>query len=1090
MKRLFTIATMLMVTMAMMTACYNANIDSVEIDSVPDGYMAISASIAMPEVQEVTTRGVDPDGLNIHKISLFCFDKFGLFISYVADVSLVANTATEGHIAKALVPDNTRRIHFVANQNMATFDDAAHRGKHEEQVMAELESSSGMMIYWGRYTDDTAENATAFKNKLQVAHGDSAKSIKLLRNQAMVQVSVKAGVEFELEGFTVVNTQAFGTVAPRHPELGFDFTIDQFNSTDFVTLPVTNTVKLTPPSDVDNAAVTYVFETENTSDDPVSVIIKGRQDGGESLYYRVMLITDDAYKMVRRNHHYKFQIVGELLYGVNTFDEALEAPATNNVWLTIDDDVTEAHNSQYVLSVEQSSVVVLAVPKLDGEGNIVKVDDKIQYTYPKQLNLKYSFSKTDDTAAGAEDKPDVEWLDNGGVASTWLRHNYNDTGIEHSVDIELNDISTTDDTVQKREGTIIIRKGLLQRTIKVIVLKQQSFVPMWVTTQMYGGDTDPQTAGFQGSNVTLLFTVPEHLPDELLPFEVMISVDHLDIRAEAGQPLPVIRSDDPRYGNDVRRHPNAEAGTAEASEMIGYKYVYTVTQKGDQRVYFKNILNQTEGQHAGHSEYITVESPYFATLQKPFIFSTDNHQRAITISNLQTYDAEGSNDPVYYMLVPAKKGAHAEFDIRLMNGDTSIPGKYKSNPEDNATPFDEFLLYSEYLDHDAHAISSTECYAHFTDPIEAGKYGTNARTFGMHFTKAPIIVDGKDNVYPIKMHTNRANSAEVVRLASNQKGSPSVWPANGNGATYAGDGVKNFTYRSVIFELVNYRPFRFMASVAGQGLADDDPNDGMDAVDHDAASGTVDGESDVELSYEPDQKIEVAFDITEFQSQGARVDPFGRAFKVFIDAPMLEIDATAASHLTSADVTLPDDSTVKKFYKDTDGRFVYVVDADRAKEANFWGNEDAYKAKSIRATAGERKVLPFKTKSVVSAGEIRISADPDEVIYDEKVFNVSNKPITGKITYGIDEEHQTNVPAGSFVSFALTSDNSRIGSLIVKADGQYELRLRPEYQFNWESDEITIDYVATNGSPTYYSATFPNLDTLFSGSDIKLIEEN
>ena len=1107
MKRFFTIAWALVAAVAI-TACHNDTIDIPEIDSVPDGYMQISVPVAMPAMTEVATRGVDPDGMNIHKMSLFCFDKFGLFISYVDDVTLQATDATTGTVTKALVPDNTRRIHFVANQNMATFDDAAHRGMHEEQVMTELESSSGMMIYWGRYTDDDATSADEFKTTLNTTHGEGSSPIMLLRNQAMVTVSVESNVDFTLEGFTVVNTQAFGTVAPRHPELGFDFTIDQFNNTDFVTLPedAAHQMKLTPPSDVDKAAATYVFETENTSDDPVSVIIKGKANpSAPSLYYRALVLVDEEYKMIRRNHHYKFEIVGPLSYGVETFDDAMETAPTNNVWLSIDDEVNEVRNGQYILGVEQTSVVVLAVPK-DGGG--------YKYMYNggelpnKQLSLNYTFS--DINGAHVAEKPEVKWLNND-VATDWLNHEYASGRTDHFVEIQLKDISPNEE-VQQTEGTILIQKGLLQRKIKVIVLKQQSFVPMWVTTQMYGGDTNTQQDGFQGSNVTLLFTVPEHTPDELLPFEVMISVDHLDVRAASGQPLPVIRSDDPRYGSDIRKHPNAAAGSAEASEVIGYKYVYTVTQKGDQRVYFHNILDQTDNEYNdhNHSNYVTVESPYFATLQKPFVFSTDDHQRVITISNLQTYSAAGSNDPVYYMLVPAKKGAHVKFDIRLMNGDTPIAGKYKSDPTDNTNPFDEFLLYSEYLDHDDHEISSTECYAHFTDPIEAGKYGTNARTFGMHFTKAPITVDDKDNVYPIKMHTNRANSAEVVRLASNQKGSPSVWPANGNGETYAGDGVDNFTYRSVIFELANYRPFRFMASVAGQGLADDDPSDGVDAVDHDAASGTVDGVSDVKWSYEPNQEIEVAFDITDFVANAqtvssAEVDPFGRAFKVYIDAPMLEIDATKASTLMNADVTLPDDTTVKKFYKDTDGRFVYVVDANRATEAGYWSSTTTAHNTAANKKAGERKVLPFKTKSVVSTGEIRISADPDEVIYNEKVFNVSNKPITGSITFGDNETYQANVPAGEFVSFALVSDNSRIGSLTVTADGRYELRLRPEYQFNWGTvsdpdnspNKVTIDYTVTDGSTaTYYSATFNSLAALFGtpGSNgdsaaIKLVKQ-
>ena len=1101
MRRFLMIAWVMVATMATMVACYKDNIELPAEESVPEGYMALSIPVTMSDEAVVETRSVDPDGMDIHSISLFCFDKFGLFISYIKDVKIEIDPSVQniGKILKALVPENTRRLHFVANQNLATFSDSDHRGMHEEQVMTELVSSSGMMIYWARYTDDNAESATAFKNNLTSAHGNDEAPIKMLRNQAKVTVISENDAKFEVEGFVVVNSQAFGTVAPRHPELGFDFEVesDDWTDTDFVTLPSASDkmVKLSPPADVDNAPETYIFESENTSDDPVSVIIKGKANGSDkSLYYRALVLKEEQYKMIRRNHHYQFKIVGALSYGEETFEEALVGSPTNNIWLSIDDEVNEVRNNQYILGVEKTSVVVLAVPRKDANGNIVKVDDKTQYEYPKELVLNYNFST--DSGGHVAEAPEVQWLENG-VARDWMRHNYTN-GTNHSITIELSDISTTTDDVQKNEGTILIRKGLLQRKIKIIVLKQQSFVPMWVTTQIYGGDTDTVKDGFQGANVTMLFTVPEQTPDELLPFEVYISVDHLDVQPESGEPLPVIRSDDPRYGSDVRKHPHADASSDEAKEMIGYKYVYTVTEKGDQRVYFKNILDQTNktyGDH-NHEDYITIESPYFATLSKPFVFSKNNHQRAITITNLNTYNVT-SGDPVYYMLVPAKKGAHAVFNIQLKDGDTPMEGKYK-DPNGTNT-FDEFLLYSEYLDHEEHDLDATNCYAHFTSAIEAGTYGTHTRTFGMHFTKTP----NQDHIYPIQMHTNRAKSAEVVRLASNQAGSPSAFPDKENGATYAGDGDANYTYRSVIFELANYRPFRFMASVKGEGLADEDDTDGIDAVDHDAAQTQKDGVSNLQLTYEPSQEIDVAFDITEFVAQvdntDHHVDPFGRAFRVFIDAPMLDIDQTKADNLclTSATVTMPDGTTSKKFYKDTDGRFVYVVDANRSTEATFWGEDAEYQAKSTRATAGERKVLPFKTKStkIVTAGEIRISADAEEVIYDEKVFHVTNTPITGTITYGEDGGNQTSVPAGAFISFAVDSDNSRIGSITVKENGQYELRLRPEYQIKWEDQPINITYTVEttidgNTTYTYYSYQVADLEALFESPSIQLVNSS
>ena len=47
-------------------------------------------------------------------------------------------------------------------------------------------------------------------------------------------------------------------------------------------------------------------------------------------------------------------------------------------------------------------------------------------------------------------------------------------------------------------------------------------------------------------------------------------------------------------------------------------------------------------------------------------------------------------------------------------------------------------------------------------------------------------------------------------------------------------------------------------------------------------------------------------------------------------------------------------------------------------------------------------MLPFKTKSIVSAGEITISADENVVIFSDESFTIANTPITGTIEFSED----------------------------------------------------------------------------------------
>lgn len=68
--------------------------------------------------------------------------------------------------------------------------------------------------------------------------------------------------------------------------------------------------------------------------------------------------------------------------------------------------------------------------------------------------------------------------------------------------------------------------------------------------------------------------------------KVYISVNELDVRAESGMNLTVVRSADKEWysSGDITPEPD-------------YKYMYTVEKPGVQRVYFENILSQSEELH-------------------------------------------------------------------------------------------------------------------------------------------------------------------------------------------------------------------------------------------------------------------------------------------------------------------------------------------------------------------------------------------------------------------------------------------------------------------------------------------------------------
>lgn len=962
-----------------LVSCLSENGWKTEQTVVPEGYVSVSFRTDIPAMQEVVTRAVDPDGAGVQNMTLFCFDSYGLFIS-TATATLAPASQTTGTFT-AEIPENTSVIHFVANQNMSSFAEDDFRGKSESEVMALLEGSSGRMIYWSRFdAGGEGDIVTRLKDN---------DPIRLIRNHAKFSVAVASDLGFNVTGFAVCNTNAFGTVAPYHPDYGFPTDGSDFKwpgDEDFVTLPV-NGAKLSDVVDVTDAENQYVFETENRADDPVSVIIKGSGSGSE-LYYRVLLITDEGDQiMVRRNHHYIINIEGELANGQPSFEAALAGPATNNVWISISEDVNEVQNGEWILAVDRTSYV------LDAD----KFGDDPSYT------VEYTLTKRR-VSISDSDRAEVSVTDSDGLVLN-DRHDFTagQDGVGRGrITFDFNPLGNGE---QMHEYDILVRKGKLQRTVKVILVRTQQFVPAWVSTQVYGAVDGKDSR----ANVTAMFTIPETCPAELFPMNVYISTENLDARSEL---TVVIEGSEDWYGEDT--------GT-------GYKYVYPVSGPGSYSVYFENILNQEQDA----SGTMTFEAECFETMRKTYTFA--RHERTITIDGHNS--SVDNSDSLITVMVPQKRGAKVQFDMEMKNLAANA-----WNQAINAGDNDEFLLYSGNLDYyengDEGLAGVTEFDCIFYD-IPESDWRTGGRMM-MFKPKEPDKSGNEIGRYSIYMKTNKAKSAETVRIASNQNGSPSFLPGN-YGATYSGN-----SYRSVILEIDNYDPFRFDATVAGQNAG-----------------------NEVSLTYVPYQPVDIEFDVTAFTADGGtQVDPFGEEFEIYIDAPMLEIDGSRLEQFRLDSDKLREDPT-------TPGRFIYTVEADREAESAYG--------------SGERKTLPFRTAASVSSGDIVISSDQEKVVFDTETFSVTNAPISGTIRYRAAEVLQS-VPANGFVSFERTRNNSRIGSLtIVDRNGHYELRLRKEYEFNWYSDEVELRYEDDGGN--VYTATYPNLNTLYESPDIVLEQQ-
>lgn len=1082
MKRVIYIFTLLLL---LLSSCVQEDVLTVpEVDDVPEGYTKITftANISSPEV--VNTRAVDPDGLDVNNMTLFCFNEFGLYISS-EEAKIVQDSKTDDGISEsgkytAVIPSHTRIIHFLANHSRGLYDEKDFPGQTESMVVANMEGGSGMLVYWSRFEADATSDKSIhdqLADLTYVINGTTYKGIKLIRNQAKVTIADWEGDEFHVTGFRTVNIPAFGTVAPHHPNRKFDIVDDWEQTEDFVTLP-NNQALMSDISDINTKPADYIFESENSGDKLISVIIKGHapnQTDADDKYYRVVMQNPDGSNfMIRRNHHYNINITGMLSYGQDSFEKALTAPASNNAWISIDEWVNEISDGVETLWVEQTSYV-LSSDTYAGTN----------WSFP----YKYTKNKVGDSVA-----PTVTWIDNN-VAYNNITNNYNTTTGEGVVTLNLYPMYEGN---EQQVGTLLIKHGKLQRKVTVYIIRTQYFTPSWISSQVYG---------VADEHVTLMFTIPDTCPDALFPFTVLVSANHLDVRSESGQQLPVyIKGEEGYFGADW--------------EGINYKYAYTVTAPGKHRLHMQSILKHQDGD----MESVHLEADFFETITKNVIFSGYNNTHLrIFVDGLQSYgNAYAQDEELYYMLVPQKRAHPLVFTIMLQ--ERQEDGTYKAydhaptydSPEWHKNGCDEFLIYSKtFSDYRTYYNHNEDVYEEIQDLAWEGDvilfsedtWSTNGRVMAFRtqdYKTPPSTADmyglQDDGTYNIYFLTNSANNKDVVRVASNNHMSPHAYKYKRDGITSITDhNYDGNEYRSVIFDVAHYRPYRFAAQVKvsdanGQNAVVIPSN--SELLSNEVHGSQEEAVDDVELSYKPGQKVDILFDITSFKgSDGCSVHPFGENFgdhfEVYIDAPMLEIDYERypASWLKENNGS---GLNVDKLRRDptTPGRFIYTVDRHRNHERKF--GQDGLSVVNLDSSqkefnkfgmkvetaginqTGERKSLPFVKKSITAGGDIHITTNKDRIVFWDKTFNVDTKHIKGEIYYTTKEGNQLPIPKDAFVAFVRLRTGARIGVVTISESGKFELNLREEYQFAWEDD--SIDFYYTDADGTVYNFNYMEND--------------
>ena len=587
-----------------------------------------------------------------------------------------------------------------------------------------------------------------------------------------------------------------------------------------------------------------------------------------------------------------------------------------------------------------------------------------------------------------------------------------------------------------------------------------------------------------------MFTVPETCPEALFPFTVLVSANHLDVRSESGQQLPVyIKGEEGYFGEDW--------------DGINYKYALTISSPGKHRLFMTTILKHEDGD----MEDVHLEADFFQTITKTVIFSGHTHKHyRVFVKDLHTYPASyAADEELYYLLVPQKKASPLLFTLALLerqeNG-TYLPFNHTLNKDVNK--YDEFLIYTQTLSfYDDYFSHNPGMYEDIKDRAWEGEitlinqdtWSTNGRVMAFRTYLKDKQGDAKyglqeDGTYNIYMLTNSSYNKDIVRVASNNIKSPYVFDIDPDNVPYGDRSYAGNEYRSVIFDVAHYRPFRFAAQVR----VDDENGDGSKAVTTPDASALLSNEShgdqaenvdEIHLSYKPGQKVDILLDITSFKGSDNRsVHPFGEVFgeefNVYIDAPMLEIDYTRMPDNWKADKNSQLKADKLRPDPAVPGRFIYTVSKKREDERVFGyavaHHDDLSKeryddfggvvtseympAGGIDQT-GERKLLPFKKTSITSKGDINITSEKEKVVFWDKTFEVKTEHMKGILQYK-DVNGIYPVPDDAFVAFVRLRTNARIGVVTLnKAAGEagwFDLNLRDEYRFEWKDDPIDFYY--------------------------------
>lgn len=270
---------------------------------------------------------------------------------------------------KLVESSKPRYLHFVADYDWNNFSqDYFLKGTSAGELMTQLyttldvangnNATTSFDPMWSMVRVDKLDKSTL-----------EGKVIKLLRNYAKIELKVAPEVSsedgFTIDGYCVANTLNKGMVAPfKVQNYTYEF---PFNVTE-ATVPAD--AELLPPP-TDDSMITLdktfnLFESKNDHDTKkVCVVIRGKK-GSDIRYFKIDLVNRkdefsiNDYIQILRNNWYVINISRIKSKGYANFKDALNAPADNNVFASVEmKDFSKVSDGKYNLTADPIEMVIV-----------------------------------------------------------------------------------------------------------------------------------------------------------------------------------------------------------------------------------------------------------------------------------------------------------------------------------------------------------------------------------------------------------------------------------------------------------------------------------------------------------------------------------------------------------------------------------------------------------------------------------------------------------------------------------------------------------------------------------------------------------